>query len=91
MKLKGLAVEIIRICWDHGYYRNSGWLQQIHANWFKDWVEYKAQKTIESVDSQIKKNLKDSKVDEPIFTETIEGETDLGGEIRLRAPWNADD
>ena len=91
MNWKGLAVEIIRVCWDHGYYRGSKWLQQIHGNWFEYWVDYKAEKTMSSIDSQIEAILEPSKVDEPVFTETVEGDTELGGEMRIRSPWNADD
>ena len=47
---------------------------------------------MQDVDLQIEELLEPSEVDKPIFTETKEGETLLGGEMRLRAPWiDADD
>ena len=37
---KALTVEIIRILWDRGLYRQNKLLQQIHENWFEFWVEW---------------------------------------------------
>ena len=85
---QGFAVEIIRILWDHGMYRDNKWLNMVHDNWFNFWVDYKTCLTMQDVDRQIEELLEPSGVDEPIFTETLEGETPLGGEMRLSAPWN---
>ena len=63
-----------------------------HENWFQYWVDYKTCLTMRDVDAQVEELLEPSEVDKPIFTETLEGETPLGGEMRLRAPWlDADD
>jgi hypothetical protein len=88
---KGLIVEIIRILWDHGYYRSNVWLQRIHSYWFDYWVEFKTQQTMAEVDRQIEEIREPSGVDAPIYTETVEGETALGGEMRLTAPWHETD
>ena len=85
--LKGLTVEIIRIIWDYGYLRGNTLLNQIHAYWFDYWVEFKTQKTMSDVDRQIEEIREPSGVDAPIYTETKEGSTALGGEMRLSAPW----
>lgn len=90
--VQGLAVDIIRRLWDRGLYRDNKWLQECHENWFQYWVDYKTCLTMQDVDSQIEDLSEPSEVDKPIFTETLEGETLLGGEMRLRAPWHeADD
>lgn len=52
MNWRGLVVEIIRILWDHGYYRDNPWLQKIHAWWFEYWVQYKTKITMADVDRQ---------------------------------------
>lgn len=85
---KGLVVEIIRILWDHSLYRQNPWLQRVHSYWFDYWVELKAQQTMAEVDRQIEEIREPSGVDAPIYTETVEGETALGGEMRLTAPWH---
>ena len=89
---QGFVVEVIRILWDHGMYRDNKWLNMVHDNWFNFWVDYKTCLTMQDVDRQIEELSEPSEVDEPTFTVTLEGETPLGGEMRLRAPWiDADD
>ena len=85
---KGLTVEIIRIIWNHGYYRSNPWLQKIHDEWFSFWVEWKTQLTMKDVDRQIQEMFLESEIDPPIFTEEVDGETLLGGNMELRAPWS---
>lgn len=46
---------------------------------------------MQDVDRQIEELSEPSEVDKPIFTENPEGETLLGGEMRLRAPWHETD
>jgi hypothetical protein len=84
---RGLIVDIVRRLWDRGLYKDNKWLKIVHANWFSYWVDYKACLTMQDADTQIKGLLETSQVDKPIFTEANEGETQLGGEMRLRAPW----
>lgn len=91
MNWQGLAVEIIRILWDHGYYRQNPWLQRIHEYWFDYWVQFKTDATMADVDRQIEELREPSGVDAPIYTETVEGDTPLGGEMRLSAPWTCDE
>jgi len=81
------VVDIIRRLWDHGLYKDNKWLKMCHQNWFNYWVEYRTCLTMQDVDTQIEELRKPSGVDKPIFTESQEGETPLGGEMRLRAPW----
>ena len=88
---QGLLVEIIRILWDHGYYNDNVWLQRVHDNYFSYWVDYKTQQTMQSVDEQIEELIQPAAVDKPVFSETLEGETLLGGEMRLTAPWHSED
>jgi len=88
---KGLVVEIIRILWDNGLYRQNPWLQRVHDYWFDYWVEFKTQQTMADVDRQIEELREPSGVDAPVYTETKEGPTALGGEMRLTAPWHETD
>lgn len=85
--IQGFAVDVIRRLWDRKLYQDNKWLKMVHANWFNYWVEYRTCLTMQDVDAQIEELLEPSEVDKPIFTETIKGETSLGGEMRLRAPW----
>ena len=79
---EGLVVEIIRIFWHHGLYRDNPWLQKIHTTWFHHWVEYKTKQTMQGVDRQIEElNPEPVKLAEPIYWEEEKGETPLGGPI----------
>jgi len=88
---QGLVVEIIKILWDHGYYRDNPWLNRIHDNWFSYWVDYKTKQSMDEVDRQIEEMFVESKIDPPVFSEEEEGETLLGGKMELRAPWLDDE
>jgi len=88
---KALTVEIIKLLWDRGLYRQNKLLQQIHENWFEFWVEWKTELTMKDVDKQIEEMFLESEVDPPVFSEELEGETPLGGKLELRAPWLDED
>lgn len=88
---KGLAVDLIRELWDRGLYRDNKWLKMCHEAWFQDWVDYRTCLTMQDVDRQIEELREPSGVDAPIYTETVEGTTPLGGEMRLSAPWTSDE
>ena len=83
---EGLAVEIIKIFWSHGYFVDNRWLQMIHDNWWCHWVAYKTKVTLQDVDKQIEDLIQEAEVDKPVFWEE-EGDTPLGGKMGLRAPW----
>ena len=89
--LKGLVVEIIRLLWHYGYYRQNKWLKLVHENWFTYWVAFKTEQTMADVDRQIEELREPSGVDAPIFTQQKEGPTALGGEMRLSAPWSEEE
>lgn len=96
-KLKGLAVEIIRILWHHGYYRQNKWLQKIHDYWFDFWVEYKTQTTMADVDKQMQQ-IQEQWAEEEVKSVFVEHEPDdskaqelLGGMLEIKAPWYSDD
>ena len=91
MIYQGLAVEIIRILWDHGYYRDNPWLQRVYDNWFSYWVDYKTKQSMDEVDRQIEEMFLESEIDPPAFSEDLKGETPLGGRMELRAPWLNED
>ena len=100
MNWQGLIVEIIRILWDHGYYRKNPWLQRIHAYWFDYWVQFKTDSTMANVDRQVKELHKQWDEEEPQPKPIIvEHEPDgskaqelLGGTLEIKAPWyEADD
>jgi len=90
---QGLVVEIIRILWDHGYYRQNPWLQKIHDYWYDCWVQYKTDETMRDVDRQTEEIQRYWKADEPKPV-VIEHEPDgskaqdlLGGTIEIKASW----
>lgn len=84
MDWRALLVEIIRRLWDRGLYWNNPWLQRIHDNYFEIWTQWRTDITMKDVDRQIAElNPEPVKMVEPVFTETLEGETPLGGEMRL--------
>jgi hypothetical protein len=95
---KGLVVEIIRILWDNGLYRQNPWLQRVHDYWFDYWVQFKTDSTMADVDRQIEELHKqwDEEESGPII---VEHEPDgskaqelLGGTLEIKAPWyEADD
>ena len=39
------------------------------------------------VDKQIEEMFLESEIEPPVFSEELEGETPLGGNLRLKAPW----
>lgn len=91
MTWKALAVELIRIFWNKGLYRQSKILKQIHFEWFDYWVQWKTSKTMEEVDRQIEKIFLESEIDPPVFSEQEDGETPIGGRMELRVPWLDED
>ena len=91
LTIQGLVVDIIRRLWDSGFYQDNKWLKACHEAWFDYWVDYKTCLTMQDVDRQIEELREPSGVDAPIYTETVEGETALGGEMRLTAPWHETD
>lgn len=80
-------VEVIRILWDKGLYRQNKWLQMIHDEWFEVWTIWRTGITMKDVDRQIEEMFHESEIDPPVFSEELEGETPLGGKMELRAPW----
>lgn len=86
-----LVVEIIRSLWGKGLYRTHPVLKRMHDEWFPIWVEWKTKATMKEVDKQIEEMSLESEVDPPVFSEELEGETPLGGKLKLRAPWLDED
>jgi hypothetical protein len=95
--LQALTVDVIRRLWDSGQYRQNKWCKAIVEQWFFVWVEWKTDLTMRDVDQmaeQIFDDWYDDKpdlVDDYLYTEVIEGETPLGGEMRLTARWEQED
>lgn len=87
------AVEIIRRLWDEGKYRDNKWLRMIHDNWIGVWIDWKTDLTMRSVDQQAEELVElweadeDPAIDAFEYSERLEGDTPLGGEMRLRAPF----
>ena len=42
---------------------------------------------MQDVDKQVEEMFVEPEIDPPVFSEELEGETPLGGNMRLRAPW----
>lgn len=89
--LKALVVELIRRLWHRGLLsRTNKIASQIHDTWFSFWVEYKTAQTMADLDEQIEDVLalweddEDPALDAYVYSEQVEGETPLGGEMRVR-------
>ena len=54
-------------------------------------LDYKVKRDVDRALHDYNKQVEDEEEPQPIFTETLEGETLLGGEMRIRAPWVEED
>lgn len=93
-RLKGLAVELIRLLWKNDIYPELPWFREVHDNWFEYWVAFKTEQTMREVDEQIEEALSKG-IDPPLYWDQEEGETPLGGPLDYRyqfddAPSSAD-
>ena len=84
-------MELIRRLWHIGKYRDNKWLQQVHDNWFHHWVDWKTENTMKELDREVEELFdlweeEDPMLEGHIYSEILEGETPLGGEMRLRHP-----
>ena len=89
--VQAYTVEVIRRVWDEGKHRDNKWLKLIHANWFDIWVEWKTDLAMRDVDRQAEELVEQWDAEESaydyVFSETLKGDTPLGGEMRVVAPW----
>ena len=86
MTIKAFVVEFIQQLWRRGYLRGFGPLVYLRDLCLEDWVKWKAKA---SADEVVAANTPPPPViPPPEFTEARIGETDLGGFMRLRAPWS---
>lgn len=89
--VQAYTVEVIRRLWDRGEYRDNRWLKLIHSNWFDVWVEWKTDLTMRDVDRQAEQIVdhweEEDTLTDYIWSENLKGETPLGGEMRITAPW----
>ena len=74
-----LVVEIIRVLWDKGLYRDNKWLRLCHDNWLHHWIDWRTSLTMEGVDQQAKELTPEPEIMKPLYWEEEEGETPLGG------------
>ncbi len=91
MDWRAFTVEVIRQLWDRGLYRDNPWLRRCHDNWIGFWIDWKTSLTMKAVNRQLKKlNPEPVKMIEPTFEETLEGDTLLGGPMRLHHEFTDD-
>lgn len=86
--LQALSVEVIRRLWDAGQYRDNRWLRLCHDNWIAVWAGWRAQLSMRDVDLQAEQLVETwSQQDDErfLFTEEEQGDTPLGGPMRLKA------
>ena len=79
--VRALVVEIIRVLWDQGLYRDNKWVRMCNDNWIGYWIDWRAEKTMESVDEQAKELTPEPEIVKPLYWEQEEGETALGGPL----------
>ena len=95
---KAIAYEITNLLIAHdARWEASKWVWVIRAHCFPDWVEWKTERTMELVDSEIEKFHEAAEQQEyeqfikPTITEQpadgSKAQELLGGEIRITAPW----
>ncbi len=97
-QFKAVVVELIRRLWDRGLLSKTNPLAvATHDNWFEFWVDWKTERTMRDVDAQIDPVLQEwldaepLPVDNYLLSETMQGETPLGGEMRVTARWQAEE
>lgn len=78
---KALVVEIVRVLWDRGLYRDNKWLKMVHANWMPFWLDWRTGLTMKDVDKQAKELTPEPQIKPPLYWEEEEGETPLGGAL----------
>ena len=76
---KALVVEVIRLLWDRGLYRDNKWLRACHDNWMAFWLDWRTDLTMKDVDKQSRELTPEPAVVKPLYWEHEEGETPLGG------------
>ena len=72
--------------------RNNKVFQRVADNCFDDWARFKLAQTMKDVDKQIEnltyKTIEETKKEiQYRFSQTEKGSTQLGGPMRLSAPW----
>lgn len=84
---RALIVEVIRRLWDRGILWDHPVLLRVHDHWFDLWVDWRAEITMQDVDQQAEALVEQWDAEDPapspVFSEVLEGETALGGEMRL--------
>jgi hypothetical protein len=90
MKWQGVTVEILIILRNHGFLLNNRIASAIIDHWFKAWIDYKIQKSMADLDQQIEESTVEPQIEDPIYQEKVDGETPLGGEMRLKSGWTED-
>lgn len=87
MKWQGVTVEILLILRNHGFLLDNRIASAIIDHWFEAWIDYKIQKSMSDLDHQIEDLTVNPQIEDPIYQEKIDGETPLGGEMRLKSDW----
>lgn len=77
--MKALVVEVIRLLWDRGLYRDNKWLRLCYDNWLHHWIDWRTSLTMREVDDQVKELTPVPQIVKPLYWEEEEGETPLGG------------
>lgn len=82
--------EFISLFWPK--FLRKAWVKKLRSWCFLDWCRFRAEVTMRGVDEQIEKYHEeqdelDKEAQKPIYTEKP-GDTPLGGEMRLTAPWH---
>ena len=93
-----IAYEVTNLLIDYNpSLRNNHWIKLIRDNCFHDWIEWKTESTMKSVDQQIEMIKQEQEEEDrkqfidPIITEQppdgSKAQELLGGEVRISAPW----
>lgn len=86
-----LVVEVYKTLVDrHPELLQVPYLARIIDALMPHWIEWRVEKTMASVDAQAQRIAGEPELMPVVFTETLEGETPLGGEMRLKSDISRD-
>jgi hypothetical protein len=96
--LNAVAYEVTNILIDfNSKWKHNQWIKIIRDHCFHDWVEWRTERTMASVDAQVaelQKKMEEEDTKRFITPIIIEHEPDgskaqqlLGGELQIKAPW----
>ena len=54
----------------------------------EEWLDSRIERDVDNAIEDLTGDIKEVKIDSPVYSEQTKGDTPLGGELRITAPWN---